>query len=71
MARHGDRGRGRIGAVRRARIWLMLHGLPTLATWLSRRGERVDLATLDDRQLRDIGITRDQALAEAAKPFWR
>jgi uncharacterized protein YjiS (DUF1127 family) len=49
----------------------MLYGLPTLATWLSRREERVDLATLDDRQLRDIGITRDQALAEAAKPFWR
>ncbi len=49
----------------------MLYGLPTLVTWLSRRGERVELATLDDRQLRDIGITRDQALAEAGKPFWR
>ena len=26
---------------------------------------------LDDRLLRDIGISRAQAVAEAAKPFWR
>jgi uncharacterized protein YjiS (DUF1127 family) len=33
--------------------------------------ERRILETLDDRALRDIGISRSQALAEAAKPFWR
>jgi uncharacterized protein YjiS (DUF1127 family) len=29
------------------------------------------LAQLDERMLRDIGISRSQALAEADKPFWR
>jgi uncharacterized protein YjiS (DUF1127 family) len=33
--------------------------------------ERRMLEELDDRMLRDIGINRSQALAEAAKPFWR
>ena len=33
--------------------------------------ERRLLEELDDRALRDIGISRSQALAEAAKPFWR
>jgi len=28
------------------------------------------LEVLDDRMLRDIGISRSQALAEARKPFW-
>jgi uncharacterized protein YjiS (DUF1127 family) len=29
------------------------------------------LLELDDRQLHDIGLTRDQARAEAHKPLWR
>jgi hypothetical protein len=29
------------------------------------------LAELDDDRLRDIGRTRAEAQAEAAKPFWR
>ena len=33
--------------------------------------ERGLLEQLDDRMLRDIGISRSQALAEARKPFWR
>jgi len=33
--------------------------------------ERRMLETLDDRMLRDIAISRSQALAEACKPFWR
>ena len=28
------------------------------------------LAELDDRMLRDIGVTRSQSQHEAAKPFW-
>jgi len=39
--------------------------------WLQRSRQRRALAELDDRQLRDIGVTRAQALAEAARPFWR
>jgi uncharacterized protein YjiS (DUF1127 family) len=38
--------------------------------WLERCRQRRALAALDDRLLRDIGITRAQAQREAARPFW-
>jgi uncharacterized protein YjiS (DUF1127 family) len=37
------------------------------ARWRERRA----LEELDGRALRDMGISRSQALVEAAKPFWR
>jgi uncharacterized protein YjiS (DUF1127 family) len=40
-------------------------------TWRERARMRHQLAMLDDRLLRDIGITRLQARSEAEKPFWR
>ena len=47
-------------------------GLRGLVTeWLHRIESRRDLAGLSDRELRDIGITRVDALGEAEKPFWR
>jgi uncharacterized protein YjiS (DUF1127 family) len=49
--------------------------LISLANWLcecaERSGQRRALAGLDADRLRDIRCTRAQALAEAAKPFWR
>jgi hypothetical protein len=30
-----------------------------------------ELASLDDRQLKDVGISREAVLREARKPFWR
>jgi uncharacterized protein YjiS (DUF1127 family) len=39
--------------------------------WVSITRERRALAELDDRLLRDIGITRYDAAHEVAKPFWR
>jgi uncharacterized protein YjiS (DUF1127 family) len=33
--------------------------------------QRQALLALDDRLLRDIGITREQAEREACKPFWK
>jgi uncharacterized protein YjiS (DUF1127 family) len=33
--------------------------------------QREALSGLDDRLLEDIGVTRQQAKAEAAKPFWK
>ena len=33
--------------------------------------QRRRLAAMDDRMLQDIGISRVDALREAAKPFWR
>jgi uncharacterized protein YjiS (DUF1127 family) len=42
-----------------------------IATWIARARQRNALATLDDRMLRDIGITRYDAAHEYGKPFWR
>jgi uncharacterized protein YjiS (DUF1127 family) len=45
----------------------------TLATWIVRGGQRKALGELaqDARLLNDVGLSREQALREAAKPFWR
>jgi uncharacterized protein YjiS (DUF1127 family) len=37
---------------------------------MSRRRQRQQLRQLDDHQLRDIGLTREQAEREADRPFW-
>jgi uncharacterized protein YjiS (DUF1127 family) len=37
----------------------------------ARSRQREALSTLDDHLLDDIGVTRRQANAEAAKPFWK
>jgi uncharacterized protein YjiS (DUF1127 family) len=36
-----------------------------------RSRQRQALAELDDHHLKDIGVTRQQAVEEAAKPFWK
>ncbi len=41
-----------------------------LDAW-ERNTQRRQLAELDDRLLRDIGISRDDARLEAAKRFWK
>jgi len=40
--------------------------------WLDRQHERKALREIadDPHLLKDIGLTREQALREAAKPFW-
>ncbi len=45
--------------------------LETLLVWQERDQQRRHLAALDDRMLRDIGISRADAAREAAIPFWR
>jgi uncharacterized protein YjiS (DUF1127 family) len=42
-----------------------------LKTWRRRAEERQTLVTMSDMMLRDIGITRCDAMNEASKPFWR
>jgi uncharacterized protein YjiS (DUF1127 family) len=42
-----------------------------IGEWLRRIESRRELAGLGDRALRDIGITRVDAMREADKPFWR
>ena len=39
--------------------------------WTARYNQRRALALLDDRMLRDIGLTRGDAEFEIAKPIWR
>ena len=39
--------------------------------WRRRRNGRLELARLDERMLRDIGLTRVDAEYEMNKPFWR
>jgi uncharacterized protein YjiS (DUF1127 family) len=52
---------------------LLARLLSALALWLARRHQREALADLaeDKKLLADIGLTREQALHEAGKPFWR
>jgi uncharacterized protein YjiS (DUF1127 family) len=47
--------------------------LDALSLWLARRRQRDELGNRaeDAHLLKDIGITREQALREAGKPFWR
>lgn len=46
----------------------------TISLWLDRRRRRralEDLAERNNYLLADVGLTQEQALREAAKPFWR
>jgi uncharacterized protein YjiS (DUF1127 family) len=38
--------------------------------WSERSRQRADLRDLNEHLLKDIGITRQQALDEANRPFW-
>ena len=49
--------------------------LVSVANWLARhiekRRTRIDLLELSDDQLRDIGLTPEQAARETNPPWWR
>jgi uncharacterized protein YjiS (DUF1127 family) len=60
---------------RRARSGARIH-LPKLLSlvraidmWLARRQGWQDLNLLDDRMLKDVGITREQVVRKARQPF--
>jgi uncharacterized protein YjiS (DUF1127 family) len=42
-----------------------------VARWSHRARSRRELANLEPRLLIDIGLSREAALKEAEKPFWR
>jgi uncharacterized protein YjiS (DUF1127 family) len=50
---------------------LLGRAVETVLTWRERVQMRRHLLALDDRMLKDIGISRFQAHGEAEKPFWR
>lgn len=43
----------------------------TLLLWQERATQRHHMAGLDDRTLKDIGLSRADIEAEASKAFWR
>ena len=52
-------------------------GIVPRPNWLERiltafdmRKTRIDLSKLDDDQLRDVGLTREQVEAEINRPIW-
>lgn len=45
--------------------------LNRLAEWQERAEQRAHLAGMDDRMLKDIGVSTVDAAHEADKPFWR
>ena len=48
--------------------------LRTLGIWLDRSRQRKqlgELAELNDYLLKDIGVSREEAMREAEKPFWQ
>jgi uncharacterized protein YjiS (DUF1127 family) len=48
-----------------------LFGLVTAITaWIERRRQLQALTELDDHLLKDVGLSREQARREAARPFW-
>lgn len=53
------------------RLWADLKSLAALVlAWQARARERHHLARLDDRMLRDVGLSRADTDREWRKPFW-
>ncbi len=55
----------------RPRAGRIARAIATLREWHRRSRGRDELAVLDDRMLRDIGITRADADFLSSKPFWK
>ena len=62
-------------AMRRRRAAALRAAATRFVAWClachARAEQRRDLAQLDERLLKDVGITRVQAAEEGAKPWWR
>jgi uncharacterized protein YjiS (DUF1127 family) len=46
-------------------------GLALIVEWQERAEQRANLAGMDERMRKDIGISYADAAREADKPFWR
>jgi uncharacterized protein YjiS (DUF1127 family) len=57
-----------IGELIAALAW---HATTSLVIWQERLRERHTLAALDDRMLRDMGLSRSDVDAETRKGFWQ
>ncbi|MFQ6022724.1 MAG: DUF1127 domain-containing protein [Acidiferrobacterales bacterium] len=61
----------RAGATADALQWSAGALVDMLCAWHERARQRRALLALDDRMLKDIGITRADAERQASNPFWR
>jgi uncharacterized protein YjiS (DUF1127 family) len=61
-------------------LWCVLRKLGVMLNNMQRKEIAIEfekarqrrmLLELDDRLLKDIGVTREQAMREARKPFWK
>jgi uncharacterized protein YjiS (DUF1127 family) len=50
---------------------IVRRALDLLLEWRSRARDRHELARLDERSLRDLGLDRGAVWSECDKPFWR
>jgi len=73
-----DRMTGQAGRTRPDRLSLVTRGVAlarsvgrTLRLWGARIKERHAFPVLDERELRDLRMSRWQVEQELAKPFWR
>ncbi len=68
----GNRLQAKSGQGRRpGAIGALVAGLATwVRFWSERARQRRQLAALDDRMLKDIGLTRADVMSETDKPFW-
>lgn len=66
LTAYGQRFRGRS---RRFSALALLIDL--LLEWQERARQRYALRSMDDRMLRDIGLSRADIEGESSKPFWR
>ena len=58
-----------LGALKIVRV-TCFKALEIIMIWQERAEQRCALKELDSRQLKDIGVTRADAVREAYKPFW-
>jgi len=54
---------------RRTYVWWMLRRI--IAEWRRRAKSRKELALLSAFELRDLALSRTDAMREARKPFWQ
>ncbi len=69
--RQGAKTRGVAPETGSATYGLLARVFDRLLLWQERAAQRQALASLDDRLLEDLGISRAEAVQEARKPFWR
>ena len=65
---HGLNGTTKVGGA--ARQPLFKRAIATARAWMAVSHQRTKLRAMDDRMLRDIGLSREDAYREAERPFW-